>query len=71
VQLAGPIGVAADITPLAAAHLKLAPGQPIWVAVKATETASIRRPRHRSKATTLHRNDWPSQFPFVPFEPVR
>jgi molybdate transport system ATP-binding protein len=38
VQLAGPIGVAADITPLAAAHLKLAPGQPIWVAVKATET---------------------------------
>jgi molybdate transport system ATP-binding protein len=38
VQLAGPIGVAADITPAAAAHLHLAPGQPVWAAVKATET---------------------------------
>jgi molybdate transport system ATP-binding protein len=38
VQLAGPIIVAADITPAAAAHLHLAPGQPIWAAVKAAET---------------------------------
>src|SRR5262245_21857927 len=38
VQLAGPITVAADITPAAAAHLHLAPGQPVWAAVKATET---------------------------------
>ncbi|MEH1163897.1 ABC transporter ATP-binding protein [Micromonospora sp. CPCC 205539] len=38
VQLDGPIGVAADITPLAAAQLHLAPGQPVWAAVKATET---------------------------------
>ncbi|MFI6763265.1 ABC transporter ATP-binding protein [Micromonospora sp. NPDC050417] len=38
VQLDGPIGVAADITPLAAAQLRLAPGQPVWAAVKATET---------------------------------
>jgi molybdate transport system ATP-binding protein len=38
VQLAGPIVVAADITPAGAAHLHLAPGQPVWVAVKATET---------------------------------
>jgi molybdate transport system ATP-binding protein len=38
VQLAGPIPVAADITPAAATHLQLAPGQPVWVAVKATET---------------------------------
>jgi molybdate transport system ATP-binding protein len=30
--------VAAGITPAAAAHLQLAPGQPVWVAVKATET---------------------------------
>jgi molybdate transport system ATP-binding protein len=38
VQLDGPIPVAADITPAAAAHLHLAPGQPAWVAVKAAET---------------------------------
>ncbi|MBO0891306.1 MAG: ABC transporter ATP-binding protein [Acidothermales bacterium] len=38
VQLAGPIGVAADVTPAAAANLELAPGQPVWVAVKATQT---------------------------------
>jgi molybdate transport system ATP-binding protein len=38
VQLAGPIVVSADITPAAAAHLHLAPGQPLWAAVKATET---------------------------------
>jgi molybdate transport system ATP-binding protein len=38
VQLDGPIRVAADITPAAATHLQLAPGQPVWAAVKATET---------------------------------
>ncbi|MEH1122923.1 ABC transporter ATP-binding protein [Micromonospora sp. CPCC 206061] len=38
VQLDGPIGVAADITPAAAAHLHLVPGQTVWAAVKATET---------------------------------
>jgi molybdate transport system ATP-binding protein len=38
VQLAGPIAVAADVTPAAAAHLHLAPGQAVWVAVKAAET---------------------------------
>jgi molybdate transport system ATP-binding protein len=38
VQLDGPITVAADITPAAAAHLRLAPGEPVWAAIKATET---------------------------------
>ncbi|MBQ1023637.1 ABC transporter ATP-binding protein [Micromonospora sp. C95] len=38
VQLDGPVTVAADITPAAAAQLRLAPGQTFWVAVKAAET---------------------------------
>jgi len=38
VQLTGPIPVAADITPAAATYLDLAPGQPVWAAVKAAET---------------------------------
>ena len=38
VQLAGPVVVAADVTPAAAAQLRLAPGQPVWAAVKAAET---------------------------------
>jgi molybdate transport system ATP-binding protein len=38
VQLSGPIVVAADITPAAAAHLHLAPGVAVWAAVKAAET---------------------------------
>ncbi|MFF5082770.1 ABC transporter ATP-binding protein [Actinoplanes sp. NPDC000266] len=38
VRLDGPISVAADITPAAAAQLGLAPGRPLWAAVKATET---------------------------------
>ncbi|MER7458637.1 ABC transporter ATP-binding protein [Micromonospora sp. NPDC126480] len=38
VQLDGPIAVAADVTPAAAAALRLAPGQPVWAAVKAAET---------------------------------
>ena len=40
VQLTGPIGVAADVTPTAAAQMHLAPGQPVWVAVKAAETGA-------------------------------
>ncbi|MFY1671414.1 ABC transporter ATP-binding protein [Plantactinospora sp. WMMB334] len=38
IQLTGPVRAAADVTPLAAAHLRLTPGQPVWAAVKATET---------------------------------
>lgn len=38
VQLDGPIITAADITPAAAAALRLTPGQQIWAAVKAAET---------------------------------
>ncbi|MEN3304366.1 MAG: molybdate transport system ATP-binding protein [Micromonosporaceae bacterium] len=38
VQLTGPITAAADITPAAASHLHLAPGQQVWAAVKAVET---------------------------------
>ncbi len=38
IQLGGPIVTAADVTPAAAAHLHLNPGQHIWAAVKATET---------------------------------
>jgi molybdate transport system ATP-binding protein len=37
-QLAGPITAAADITPAAASHLQLRPGQRVWAAVKAVET---------------------------------
>jgi molybdate transport system ATP-binding protein len=38
IQLDGAITVAADVTPAAAAHLRLAPGQQVWAAVKAAET---------------------------------
>ncbi|MET9299250.1 ABC transporter ATP-binding protein [Micromonospora aurantiaca] len=38
VQLAGPVEVAADVTPAAAAHLGLIPGRLVWAAVKAAET---------------------------------
>ncbi|WP_169949802.1 ABC transporter ATP-binding protein [Microbispora sp. H11081] len=38
VHLHGPIPLAADVTPSAAADLDLTPGQEIWAAVKATET---------------------------------
>ncbi|SCG41765.1 molybdate transport system ATP-binding protein [Micromonospora siamensis] len=38
IQLDGPVGVAADVTPAAAAQLRLVPGQPVWAAVKAAET---------------------------------
>ena len=40
VELTGAIGVAADVTPAAAAQLHLAPGQRLWAAVKAAETRS-------------------------------
>jgi molybdate transport system ATP-binding protein len=40
VELTGPITVAADVTPAAAAHLDLTPGRTIWASVKATETVS-------------------------------
>jgi molybdate transport system ATP-binding protein len=38
IQLDGPIAAAADITPAAAAQLRLEPGERVWAAVKATET---------------------------------
>ncbi len=38
VQLSGPVTAAADITPAAATHLHLHPGQEVWAAVKAAET---------------------------------
>jgi molybdate transport system ATP-binding protein len=38
VQLSGPVTASADITPAAAAHLRLATGQRVWAAVKAVET---------------------------------
>jgi molybdate transport system ATP-binding protein len=37
VELGGPLPAAADITPDAVAQLRLAAGEPVWVAVKATE----------------------------------
>ncbi len=37
IRLAGPLPVLVDITPAGAAALDLAPGRPIWAAVKATE----------------------------------
>jgi molybdate transport system ATP-binding protein len=38
VHLDGPLAAAADITPAALAELRLADGDPVWAAVKATET---------------------------------
>ncbi|MBX6385354.1 MAG: ABC transporter ATP-binding protein [Microbispora sp.] len=38
VHLRGPITLAADVTPSAAADLDLTPGREVWAAVKATET---------------------------------
>jgi molybdate transport system ATP-binding protein len=40
VRLTGPVETAADITPAAAAALRLEPGTSVWAAVKATETRS-------------------------------
>jgi len=39
VRLAGDLELAADVTPAAVAELGLAPGVPVWAAVKATEAA--------------------------------
>ncbi|GAB3403151.1 ABC transporter ATP-binding protein [Flindersiella endophytica] len=63
VQLDGPIVVAADITPAAAAHLQLEPGRPIWVAVKATETRAYpasTRPAD-PPAGARRRGAWPAR----------
>ncbi|WP_104819319.1 ABC transporter ATP-binding protein [Kitasatospora sp. MMS16-BH015] len=38
VDLAGPLPLAADLTPAAASELDLAPGTPVWASVKATQT---------------------------------
>jgi len=40
IELAGPIPVAADITPAAAVQLELAPGREVWATVKATEATA-------------------------------
>jgi molybdate transport system ATP-binding protein len=40
VDLAGPLPVAADITPAAAVQLDLAPGSAVWAALKATEASA-------------------------------
>jgi molybdate transport system ATP-binding protein len=37
VQLDGPLKAAADVTPAAAAHLRLEPGRQVWATVKASE----------------------------------
>jgi molybdate transport system ATP-binding protein len=37
VQLDGPLKAAADVTPAAAAHLRLEPGREVWATVKASE----------------------------------
>jgi molybdate transport system ATP-binding protein len=44
VRLDGPISVAADVTAAAVAELGLAPGVPVWAAVKATETHAYPAP---------------------------
>ncbi|WP_425558798.1 TOBE domain-containing protein [Catenulispora subtropica] len=38
IQLSGPLDTTADITPAAAAALRLEPGSQVWAALKATET---------------------------------
>ena len=40
IELAGPVRVAADVTPAAAVQLELAPGRQVWAVVKATETTA-------------------------------
>ncbi|XVU23716.1 sulfate/molybdate ABC transporter ATP-binding protein [Actinoplanes sp. CA-054009] len=42
IEVAGPIDVAADVTPAAAVHLGLEVGREVWVSVKATEVRSYR-----------------------------
>jgi molybdate transport system ATP-binding protein len=38
VRLSGPVEAAADVTAGAATALRLAPGEPVWAALKASET---------------------------------
>jgi molybdate transport system ATP-binding protein len=40
IELAGPIAVAADVTPAAAVQLDLAPGREIWASLKASEVTA-------------------------------
>ena len=40
IELAGPIAVAADVTPAAAVQLGLEPGREVWAALKATEATA-------------------------------
>ena len=40
IELAGPIAVAADVTPAAAVQLGLAPGRAVWASLKATEASA-------------------------------
>jgi molybdate transport system ATP-binding protein len=40
IELAGPIAVAADVTPAAAVHLGLEPGREVWAGLKATEATA-------------------------------
>ena len=40
IELGGPIGVAADVTPPAAVELELAPGRAVWAVLKATEATT-------------------------------
>jgi molybdate transport system ATP-binding protein len=51
VQLTGPVTAAADITPAAAAQLRLAGGQQVWAAVKAVETRTYPATSRRSTPT--------------------
>jgi molybdate transport system ATP-binding protein len=37
VRVAGPVPIVAEVTPAAAAELRLADGGPVWASVKATE----------------------------------
>jgi molybdate transport system ATP-binding protein len=43
VRVTGPLPITAEITSVSAAQLGLRPGDPVWVSVKATETATHRR----------------------------
>ena len=42
VRVSGPVPIVAEVTPAAAAELRLADGGPVWAAVKATEVAVYR-----------------------------
>ena len=42
VRTAGPVTLVAEITPVALSEMRLEPGAPVWVAVKATEVSAYR-----------------------------